>query len=102
MTLKNTESSSVEISWSAPAIGGDAQNVTEYFVTWDPPNSEGMTNHTTADESITIELLQSNTKYVINVAARSKVNGKNGEFSDNLEAITCRSIIEKSTVCIFN
>ena len=89
LNTESTKASSVEISWSAPF--GDGQPVAEYIVTWDPPGSDGMASDTTVVELILIDNLSSNTKYVINVAARAEVGGKDGEYSNNFEAITCKS-----------
>ena len=68
---------------------GDAKQIAEYNIIWNPPNIEGMTSNTTTKESIVIKNLPSNTNFTINVAARGEIGGPDGEDSDDLKIATC-------------
>ena len=88
LSLDAVGASFIELSWLAP-VGGNAQSVAEYVVTWVLKNINDTTNETTTSvENVAIQDLTSNAKYAFFVAARAAVDGPNGDVSDGLEAIT--------------
>ena len=81
-----SSSSSIDVSWSSPGDGGNAKKVSGYFITWSPPNSEGVISHNAAATATkyTIPNLDSNTDYDVKIYAKSDAG--NGDKSDKTQS----------------
>ena len=91
ITVSNVNSSSMQISWSSPDIGGNAQPLTQYIVKWNPYSNDGSGGEkNTTSNSTSIIGLTSNTQYNVTVAVRGTMGGPDGEVSDVFETITCK------------
>ncbi|XP_076804794.1 receptor-type tyrosine-protein phosphatase F-like [Clavelina lepadiformis] len=80
-----SSSSSIDVSWTGPGVGGNAKKVSEYIITWSPPNSEGVISHNAAATATkyTIPNLDSNTDYDVKIYAKS--DSGNGDESDETQ-----------------
>ena len=88
-TVSNVNSSSMQISWSSPDIGGNAQPLTQYIVRWNPHSNDGSGGEKLATSNSTLIIgLTSNTQYNVTVAVRGTMGGPDGEVSDVYDAIT--------------
>ena len=91
LNLSNATSSTLQISWSFPDVGGNAQLITGYVLRWNPENNDGSGGEKTVPHNFTtISNLSSNMKYFISVAVCDAIRGQDGEISDPFEAITCK------------
>ncbi|XP_076806341.1 receptor-type tyrosine-protein phosphatase H-like isoform X2 [Clavelina lepadiformis] len=81
-----SSSSSIDVSWSSPGVGGNAKKLSGYFITWSPPNSEGVISHNAAATATkyTIPNLDSNTDYDVKIYAKSDAG--NGDKSDKTQS----------------
>ena len=89
ITANQVNASSMQISWSSPDIGGNAQPLTQYIVKWNPYSNDGLGGEkNTTSNSTSIIGLTSNTQYNVTVAVRGTMGGPDGEVSDVFDAIT--------------
>ena len=92
ITASNANSSSMQISWLSPDIGGNAQPLTQYIVRWNPHSNDGSRGEKLAtSNSTSIIGLTSNTQYNVTVAVRGTMGRRDGEISDVYDAITCKN-----------
>ena len=83
MNLEESNETFLIITWNPPDLGGEAENITGYDVNINTENAIITKINTTA----MISGLNTNTEYIVSVAATDKEN--NTGTPGNLTAVTC-------------
>ena len=87
--LKSRSAKTLEVSWTKPEEGGNAQPIREYVVWWTSGAANIIENKTATNVSTVIDSLSPNTVYEIAVAARGTIEQSHGKISDSLQELTC-------------
>ena len=99
MTEEGSNYTIIVLSWNSVSIGGGERRIAGYFVNGVSADNASFVNQTVVTNSIVIDTqmmkLIPNSKYIFKVAAFA-TEGEMilGEFSDDLEVITCECLCD--------